>query len=142
MFKLFKKKKLKDFTIICKTNSIMVNDVELSFPTTYNTLVEIFGDPSRKIDGSNEYIIWDDYGFSCSVNDSQAILAVNVYQSNNVSTYVAKKPFKGKLYFDDKDITYTEFGKIGLGKVAIHRLGSEHETRFGFSIGINNDYKN
>ena len=34
-----------------------------------------------------------------------------------------------------------KFGKIGLGKVAIHRLGSENETRFGFSIGINKDYK-
>ncbi|CAM1345207.1 DUF7738 domain-containing protein [Tenacibaculum amylolyticum] len=141
MLNLFKKKKQKEFIIHCNTDSLLINDTMLDFPTNHVRLTAIFGEPTRRIASTNEYLIWDDYGFSCTIQGDNTILSVNVYQSNNVSEYVAKKPFTGKLYLEDKDITYNEFGKIGLGKVAIHRLGSENETRFGFSIGINKDYK-
>ncbi|CAL2094895.1 hypothetical protein [Tenacibaculum sp. 190524A05c] len=142
MLKFFKKKKQKEFNIHCSTDFLKVNDHLLNFPCIYSDLLTIFGEPTRKIDSSNEYLIWDDFGFSCSINENDQILSLSVYQgNNNPSEYVPQKSFNGKLFFEEDDITYNEFSKIGLGKIAIHRLGSESETRFGFSIGINNDYK-
>ncbi|WP_075343068.1 DUF7738 domain-containing protein [Tenacibaculum agarivorans] len=141
MFTIFKKKKQKHFIINCNTDSILVNGTALTFPTQYQNLVEVFGEPTRTINSSSEYIIWDDFGISCSLKSDDHIVSINVYQSSNTSEYVPKKPYTGTLFFEEEDITFNEFSKIGLGKVAIHRLGSENETRFGFSIGINNDYK-
>lgn len=141
MFSIFKKKKQKYFIINCNTDSVLINGTPLSFPTNYSTLVEVLGEPSRTISTTKEYVIWDDYGFACSLKDSDEIVAINVYQGNNISEYVPKKPYTGTLFFEDDDITFNEFSKIGLGKIAILRLGSENETRFGFSIGVNNDYK-
>lgn len=141
MFSIFKKKKQKYFIINCKTDNILINGVPLLFPTNYENLVAVFGEPTRTINSSKKHIIWDDYGISCSLKSDTEILAINVYQKNNLSEYVPKKPYTGTLFFDEEDITFDEFSKIGLGKIAIHRLGSEKETRFGFSLGINNDYK-
>ncbi|MFY7671682.1 hypothetical protein ACOSP6_11410 [Tenacibaculum sp. MEBiC06402] len=142
MFKFFKKKKQKEFTIRCSTDHLKINEDTLNFPCVYDNLFSVLGEPSRKINSSNEYLIWDEYGFLCSVNENGEILSLSVYQANNnVSEYVPKNGFNGKLFFEEDDITFKEFSKIGLGKIAIHRLGSESETRFGFSIGINNDYK-
>ncbi len=141
MFNFFKKKKQKEIIIICKTNEVFINDVPLNFPTTIEQLITIFGEPSRRIDSSDQYIIWDNFGISCSLKGYNEILSISAYQSNNVSEYVSKKPFTGKLFLEEEEITFTEFSKIGLSKVAILRLGSESENRFGFSIGVNNDYK-
>ncbi|SNR15189.1 DUF7738 domain-containing protein [Tenacibaculum jejuense] len=141
MFTIFKKKKQKYFIINCNTDSILVNGTPLTFPTDFENLVEIFGKPSRTINSSSEYVIWDDYGVSSSLKDDNKIVSINVYQNINASEYVPKKPYTGTLFFEEEDITFNEFSKIGLGKIAIHRLGSENETRFGFSLGINNDYK-
>jgi hypothetical protein len=143
MLKFFKKKKQKEFTITCATDYLKINEHSLDFPCKYNDLINILGEPSRKINSSNEYLIWDVFGFLCSINESGDILSLSVYQDhNNVSEYVPKNGFNGKLFFEEDDITFKEFIKIGLGKIAIHRLGSESETRFGFSVGVNNDYKN
>jgi hypothetical protein len=142
MFTLFKKKKLKEYTISCATDSLQINDTEINFPCEPKDLINVFDNPSREIENSNKYLIWDDYGLSCTVNENETILSLNVYQENkSPSEYVPKKGFNGKLFFEEKDITFKEFSKIGLGKIAIHRLGSESETRFGFSIGVNTDYK-
>ncbi|MCH2031914.1 MAG: hypothetical protein MK202_00215 [Tenacibaculum sp.] len=142
MLKFFKKKKQKEFNIQCATDYLKINEHMLDFPCTHEDLTKIFGEPTRKISSSNEYLIWDEFGFLCSVNDNDQILSLSVYQgNNNPSEYVPQTSFYGKLFFEEDDITYNEFSKIGLGKIAIHRLGSETETRFGFSIGVNNDFK-
>ncbi|WP_233882049.1 hypothetical protein, partial [Tenacibaculum piscium] len=77
--------------------------------------------------------------------NSQYILSINAYQytNNNIknnSIYATKKLFSGELYLNDERITYSEFGKISLGKVAIHRLGKETDFRLGFNVGINKIY--
>lgn len=142
MLKFFKKKKQKEFTIKCATNYVKINEHLLDLPCTNEDLLTIFGEPTRKINSSNEYLIWDEFGFLCSVNGNGKILSISVYQgTNNPSEYIPQKSFSGKLFFENDDITFNEFSKIGLGKIAIHRLGSENETRFGFSISVNNDYK-
>lgn len=142
MLNFFKKKKIKHLTIKCGTDYITVNDQIISFPTNYNTLSTVFGKPSREIQKSNHYIIWDDYGIFCGTNDLNNILSINFYQNKKDKTeYNTKKQFKGDLFLNDEKITNSEFGKIALGKVVIHRLGSESETRFGFSLGANMDYK-
>lgn len=142
MFSIFKKKKIKEFTIQCETNVIQINDTALHFPCSIDDLTQVFDQPTRNINTSYQYAIWDDFGFSCSINENQKIVSLNVYQGNdNPSDYVPKKPFTGKLFLEEEDITFNEFSKIGLGKIAIHRLGSESETRFGFSIGVNTEYK-
>lgn len=142
MFKFFRRKKVKDVTIVCDTDVVYVNDTPLTFPTSYDKLIEVLGTPTRELIKSNYYMIWDKQGLFCGYTDKNEILAINVYQNKkDRSEYNTKKQFKGKLILNDQEITNNEFGKISLGKLAIHRLGSESDIRFGFSIGVNRDYK-
>ena len=140
MFKFFTKKK--KYTIInCNTDEVSIDGRPLIFPTNYNTLIETFGKPNRELQESKNYMFWDALGISCAYNNADEILSLNFYQNNKIKNeYNTKKQFTGGLFFNSKNITNKEFGKISLGKVAIHRLGSESETRFGFSIGVNNNY--
>jgi len=142
MFKFFKKKKAKPIVIKCSTNEVTINDKSISFPTDYSTLTQILGKPSREIKKSNIYLMWDDYGIFYGSNDLNNVLSIKFFQNKkDTSEYNTKKQFSGSLFLDDEDITNSEFGTIPLGKIVIHRLGSENETRFGFSIGANLDYK-
>lgn len=143
MLNFFKKKKPKEFNIQCATNYLKINEHIVNFPCNKKDVINILGEPTRKIYSGNEYMIWDKFGFLCSVNENNEILSLSVYQENsNPSEYVPQTNFYGKLFLEEKDITFKEFCKIGLGKIAIHRLGSEKETRYGFSIGINHNFKN
>lgn len=142
MFKFLKKKKVKHLTIKCSTNSITIDDNPISFPTDYNSLVQVLGKPSREIIKTNTYLMWDDFGIFYGSNDLDNVLSIKFFQSKkDTSEYNTKKQFQGSLFLDDEEITNSEFSKIALGKYVIHRLGSENETRFGFSIGANLDYK-
>jgi len=142
MFSFFKKKKVKHLSIKCATDSITINDQTISFPTDYETLISVLGKPSREIKKSNTYFLWDDYGIFYGSNNLNKVLSINIYQNKkDKSEYNTKKQFKGSLFLNDEEITNSEFVKIPLGKVVIHRLGSENETRFGFSIGANLNYK-
>ncbi|TYP96463.1 hypothetical protein C7447_10729 [Tenacibaculum adriaticum] len=142
MFNLFKKKKISDLIIKCDTDFITINEKEITFPTNYNTLIEVLGTPSREINKTNNYLMWDNHGVFCGYTDKDNILSINIYQNKqDRSEYNTKRQFKGELFLNDENITNNEFGKIALGKLAIHRLGSESEIRFGFSIGVNRDYK-
>lgn len=142
MFNFFKKKKVKGLTIVCDTDVIHINNKPLTFPTNYSTLVEVLGKPTRELKKSNDYIIWDAHGIFCGYTERDNILSINIYQNKkDRSEYNTKKQFKGTLVLNNEEITNNEFGKIPLGKVAIHRLGRESDTRFGFSIGVNRDYK-
>lgn len=143
MFDFLKKKKVKQLTIKCFTDYITINEQPISFPTDYDTLTNVLGKPSREIKKSNIYLMWDDYGIFYGSKDLNNVLSINIYQNKkDTSEYNTKQQFKGNLFLDDEDITNNEFVKISLGKNVIHRLGSESETRFGFSIGANPDYKN
>lgn len=140
MFNFFKKKK-KDYIINCKTNEILINDILIVFPTNYDTLVEVFGAPTRELQKSKNYMIWDNDGVLCSYTNPNEILSIDFYQNNPTkSEYNTKKQFNGTLFLNNESITNSEFSKIALGNLAIHRLGSENEIRFGFSLGINNNY--
>ncbi|CAM1350530.1 hypothetical protein [Tenacibaculum ascidiaceicola] len=142
MFNFLKKKKVKSLTIVCDTDVIHINSKALTFPTNYDALVEVLGKPSRELKKSNDYIIWDTHGIFCGYTERDNILSINIYQNKkDRSEYNTKKQFKGKLFLNNEEITNNEFGKIPLGKVAIHRLGRESDTRFGFSLGVNRDYK-
>ena len=142
MFNLFKKKKEKQIIISCDTDRIKVNDLELTFPTSRYQLMKIFGTPTRELSKSNNYMLWDGIGVFCGYSDKDHILSINVYQNKEDETeYNTKKQFKGKLILGEDEITNSEFVKIALGDVAIHRLGSENEIRYGFSLGSNKDFK-
>jgi len=142
MFNFFKKKKTQPLTIKCTTDGITINDQPISFPTDYNTLTQVLGKPSREIKKSNTYLLWDDYGIFYGSNDLNNVLSIKFFQNKkDKSEYNTKKQFKGELFLEDENITHSEFSTIILGKNVIHRLGSENETRFGFSLGANLDYK-
>jgi len=142
MFNFLKKKKVKHLIIKCNTDTIIINDQPISFPTDYATLTRILGEPSREIKKSNIYLFWDDYGIFYGSNNLNNVLSINIFQNKkDKSEYNTKKQFKGSLFLNDEEITNSEFGTIVIGKNVIHRLGSESETRFGFSIGANLDYK-
>ena len=139
MFKFFSKKKY--IIINCLTDEVLIDGSKLKFPTNYNILTETFGKPSRELQKSKNYMFWDSLGIICAYNNADEILSINFYQNNKIkSEYNTKQQFTGGLFFNSKNITNKEFGKISLGKVAIHRLGSESETRFGFSLGVNNNF--
>lgn len=128
--------------IECDTDVVSINKKTLTFPTDYDTLITVLGKPSREITKSNNYMIWDSHGVFCEYTDSDNILSINIYQNKeDKREYNTKKQFKGKLFLNSEEITNNKFRKIPLGKIAIHRLGSEHEIRFGFSLGVNRDYK-
>ena len=87
-------------------------------------------------------MFWDDHGVFYGSNDVNNVLSIKFFQNKkDTSEYNTKNQFQGKLFLEDENITYEEFVTIPLGKAIIHRLGSESETRFGFSIGANLDYK-
>ena len=141
MFNLFKKKKVKNLVIKCNTDSILIDEKPINFPTNHDNLTSILGVPSREINKASQYLFWDDYGIFCGYSDKNEILSINVYQNKkDTSEYNTKNQFKGKLLLNNEEITYNEFGKISLGKIAIHGLGRESESRFGFSLGINKIY--
>ena len=142
MFSFLKRKKVKPLTIKCSTDYITINDQPISFPTDYNTLISVLGVPSREIKKTNTYVLWDDYGIIYGSNNVKNVLSINIFQNKKDTTeYNTKKQFSGSLFLNDENITHGEFGKIVLGKNVIHRLGSENETRIGFSLGVNLNYK-
>ena len=141
MFNFLRKKKVKGLVIKCDTDVIVVNEQPITFPTDYTTLITVLGKPDRELQKSNNYMFWDKYGVFCGYTDKNAILSINVYQNKlDKSEYNTKNQFNGKLFLNDEEITNNEFGKVSLGKIAIHRLGSENEIRFGFSLGVNKNY--
>lgn len=143
MLSFFKRKKKLDITINCTTNSININNKDVSFPTNHDTLVELFGKPTRQVSRSKEYSLWDNLGILCSYVTPDRIVSINFFQNKKDSSeFNTKKQFKGKIFLIDEEITNNEFHKIALEKYAIHRLGRETEIRFGFSVGLNNEYKN
>lgn len=143
MFNFLKKKKQKRLVIECDTDVITVNSKPITFPTNYNTLVNTFGKPDRKLNKSKNYIIWDKLGVFCGYADKDNILSISFYQNKQDRTeYNTKKQFTGKLILNNEEITNNEFSKIPLGELAILRLGSETKIRFGFSIGVNKTYNN
>ncbi len=140
MFQFFTKKK-KYIIINCVSDEIVIDGHQVHFPTSYRTLISTFGKPSREIEKGKNYVFWDALGIFCAYTNAEEILSVNFYQNNKTkSEYNTKKQFTGGLFFNTKNITNKEFGKISLGSVAIHRLGSESETRYGFSLGVNNEF--
>lgn len=142
MFNFFRKKKVKNLVIKCNTDVIAIDEKPITFPTNYETLITILGKPDRELKKTNNYIFWDNHGVFCGYTNEDNILSINVYQhKKDKSEYNTRNQFKGKLLLNDEEITNNEFGKIPLGKVVIHRLGSENEIRFGFSLGVNNAYK-
>ncbi|ALU75377.1 hypothetical protein [Tenacibaculum finnmarkense] len=144
-FNFFKKKKAEKIIIKCDIDFITINETPITFPTNYTTLVAILGKPERELQTTNHYLFWDIHGIYCSYTNSNHILSINAYQytNNNIKTkniYTTKKLFKGELYLNNQPITYSEFGKIPLGKVAIHRLGTDNDFRLGFNLGVNKIY--
>ncbi|CAM1335145.1 hypothetical protein [Tenacibaculum aestuariivivum] len=138
IFNFFKKKKEIDLVIKCDTDIIVINEKEINFPTNYDTLIAVLGEPDREIHKTNHYMFWDKQGIFCGYTNKNNILSINAYQNKqNKSEYNTQHQFKGKLLLNNEDITNNEFGKIPLGKIAIHRLGKENEVRVGFNLGIN-----
>lgn len=141
MFNFFKKDK-KHLIIGCHTDKVIIDAKQLTFPTDFNTLKEIFGKPSRKLEKSKNYVFWDSLGIFCAYTSPKEILSISIYQNKkDRSEYNTKRQFNGGLFLNDENITHKEFDKISLGEIAIIRLGSESESRYGFTIGANKDYK-
>lgn len=141
MLSFFRKKKKTKITIICNTDHVIVNDKKLTFPTNYKELIKVLGTPSREIEKSKQYVFWDSVGIFCGYTDKNEILSIHIHQiKKDKSEYNTKEQFIGNLLLNNQNITNNEFSKIPLGAIAIHRLGSENEIRYGFSIGVNNSY--
>ena len=81
MFDFLKKKKVKKLTIKCNSESIIINDQPISFPTDYSTLTKVLGKPTREIKKSNIYLFWDDYGVFYGSNNLDKVLSINFYQN-------------------------------------------------------------
>lgn len=138
-FNFFRKKKVPNLVIKCEIDSISINDNLIIFPINYTNLITILGEPDRILKKTKNYLFWDKFGIFCGYTDEDSILSINAYQNKkDKSIYNTKNQFKGKLFLNNKEITNSEFDKISLGKLAIRRLGRDHEFRFGFNLGVNN----
>lgn len=141
VLRFFRKNK-KHIIVSCKTDEVIINDQKFTFPTNYNSLVAIFGEPNRNLNKSKNYVFWDSLGIFCRYTDTNEIFSINFFQNKkDRSEYNTKKQFSGELFLNDENITNNEFDKISLGDISILRLGSENEIRYGFSIGVNKSYK-
>lgn len=134
----------KDIIIEGKGNRLTINGTEITFPIHYNTLVELFGEPSQQTYSEIAwYVVWDEIGLNCSYGSWDNILRIHFFQSEHTKVkFPPKKLFAGMLLVDDKNFTTADFDTIEFGKTSIRRTVYEKGgAPVGFYIGKNYNYK-
>ncbi|MCV6628857.1 MAG: hypothetical protein OIF50_03255 [Flavobacteriaceae bacterium] len=139
--RIFKKKRNSSSNIIVEshTNQIKINGREVSFPIDYDTLVEIFGKPSREEHDVVWQVIWDKLGIYTEYATSDAIFYIRFLLSNKHQLkYFPKKFFCGQIKVDNQEVTQENFKEIKLKKYEVSKNTYEGEAQpYTISIGLN-----
>lgn len=145
MFNIFKKKKKTPPQILieCDKNQIKINGLPVSFPIHLNTLIDVFGEPSKKENDLSWHVVWDELGIYASYGTWDNILYINFLLSNNHKLkHYPEKFFSGQIKVDNTEIQDNDFEKFDLIKNKVQRLTYKNETKpYSIHIGKNFEYK-
>lgn len=145
MINFFKKKNNISIQIKveCDKKNIKINGIEISFPTHLKTLIEIFGEPSRKEHDILWNVVWDNIGVCASYSTWDNIHNIKFLFSNNHKLkYFPSNFFIGKILINGELISNETFNKIELYKNSVYKLTYEGEKKsYSISIGRNYNYK-
>jgi len=143
---ILKKEKNTNASIIidCKEDAVTINNVVVSFPTHINTLIEIFGEPTKqKHEYLGWYVVWDKLGVFLDCGTMSAIFSIKFLKSKQHKLkHYPNQFFKGKILVDNKEIQNTDFKTIEVLKHSINLLTYKGEKQpYAISIGENFNYK-
>lgn len=104
-----KRKKKKEITSIqCDPEEIHINNIVITFPTTYATLKNILGEASRIEpikQTKNKVYLWDDLGIYCSTANPEKMLMLLLVEDNRYGLgHQPLKNFKGDIEIDGESI--------------------------------------
>ncbi|MDY7395659.1 hypothetical protein UMM65_10430 [Aureibaculum sp. 2210JD6-5] len=133
MLNLFKKNKLQSIRIDCFENQLKINGIPLTFPTNYDTLVNIFGEPSKigstKLTNS-QINCWNESGLYCDYSSSQHILMLCFVISKNHKLELAPKQlFKGNIFIEGQQIYIDEISKTKFQNYTLNKLTYRGESK-------------
>ncbi len=135
-----RKKKKAAVKIHCSPQSVLVNNTAVQFPTTYNHLKDILGDPDRieAIKNSkNKVYLWDDLGIYCSAPDPEKMLMLLLVEDNRYGLgQQPEKNFTGKVFIDEKPIE-DNLQNVGENRPYMIRAIIKDEKRVAIALGWN-----
>ena len=129
--------------IHCNTEAITINNVAISFPTNIDTLIKIFGEPSKqKHEYLGWYVVWDSLGVFLDCGTMSTIFSIKFLKSKQHKLkHYPKQLFKGKILVDNKEVQNTDFKTIEVLKHSISLLTYKGENQpYAISIGKNFNY--
>ena len=145
MFNLFKKKTQpkKQILIKCSDNTIQINDLDVKFPMHLNTLIELFGEPSKQEHDLLWRVVWDDLGIYTDYATWDNILDIKFLLSNKHQLkHSPKKIFSGQIIVNNQDIQDNGFKRFELKKHKVQKLIYKGQVApYTISIGKNLAYK-
>jgi len=136
-----KKEKLNNIQIECDEKSIKINGIEISFPIKLNTLIEIFGKPSKMERNLSWTVVWDDIGvyanYICDINEIQLL-----FSNKHKLKIFPNNFFTGNILINKELISIKTFKEKELNKNSIQKLTYKGEDEFySILIGKNYNYK-
>lgn len=138
-----KKKKKKKIIFECQPDKILINETPIKFPTSYDTLKEIFGEASR-IDPlkqtTNDVYLWDELGIYCSTPDPDNVLMLMIIKDNSHDLgNQPKRNFTGSVLLDQNEIE-NFLPKIDQDRPYILRSIDKDDKLVALAIGWNPNY--
>ncbi|TQD36290.1 DUF7738 domain-containing protein [Haloflavibacter putidus] len=135
-----RKKKKSTIKIHCDPQSVLVNNTEVQFPTTYKHLKDILGDPDRIEairNSKNKVYLWDELGIYCSAPDPEKMLMLLLVEDNRYGLgQQPKKNFMGKVFIDEKPIE-DNLQNVGEDRPYMIRAIIKDDKRVAIALGWN-----
>jgi len=138
-----KKEKLNNIQIECDDKSIKINGIEISFPIDLNTLIEIFGKPSKIEHNLVWTVVWNDIGVYTDYVTSDNINDIKLLFSKKHKLKIFPNNFfTGNILINKELISIKTFKEKELNKNSIQKLTYKWEDEFySIVIGKNYNYK-
>jgi len=138
----FLKKKPKPIHIVGTDEQLLINDIAVTFPTNYETLVSAFGEPSHtgktKLSKS-PVICWDNEGVYCSCGSYGNIFSFSLILSKKHELDLPpKNKFSGTIIINNKEVQFNDFSKIKHCNYIVSKLIYKgQEEPYALSLGAN-----
>lgn len=133
-------KKNKSIIVECTANEVLINTVKVSFPTNYDTLVDVLGKASRikpLKQTNNEVYLWDELGIYCSTNDPEKMLMLLFVEDNRYGLgHQPQKNFTGEILVDGASIE-KKLGNVGLERPYMLRSIVKEGKQVAVALGWN-----
>lgn len=146
MFSFLKKKQSKNIRIVGTDQELLINDVAITFPTNYETLVTVFGEPSRTSKtklSKSPVICWDAEGVYCSCGSYSHIYGFSlIFSKNHNLDLIPKNNFSGSIIINNEEVLFNYFSKIEHPTYLVEKLTyQDKEEPYALSFRTNLDYK-